>query len=322
MARRRNPLWQATVAGLSVFFYYFFQILPLPVGRRLALLLGRLALLLPRLHKVGRQNLDLAYGDTLSAREKRHILRGAAQNMLLVAAEFPHLPALARQDVSQLSDISGIEHLPRDQGAILVGAHCGNWEWLATLVAHRGFPAAEVVRPLDNPTMNRLVDSARRASGLHTIAKDDAGPEIFRLLRENYKIGILIDQSPRHNAVPVTFFGAPCWATIAPVMIAVRARVPVFPVVIHRKADWRYAIDIQPELELKRTGDLQRDLVENTQRCQDAIEALIRAHPEQWLWFHRRWKTRPRLEAEWEVRRERLRKRGAKPEEIPTEGTP
>lgn len=318
MARRRNPLRQALTAAVSIGGYCFFRLLPLPLGRRAGRLLGRIGLLLPRLHRVGMQNLDLAYGDSLTLAEKRRILRGAAENLGIVLAEFPHLPAIATGDISRLASVSGMERIPSGSGALFIGAHQANWEWAGPLMARHDFGAAEVVRPLDNPLVNALVDRARRASGVHTIVKDDAGAEIVRLLRQQGKVGILVDQSPRHNAVPSTFFGQPCWSTIAPVMIAVRTRVPVFPVSIHRRPDWRYEVELGPPIELERTGDLRRDLVANSQRCQDAIEAIIRAHPEQWLWFHRRWKQRPRLEAEWEARLARDRKRaGAELEEAP-----
>jgi len=138
-----------------------------------------------------------------------------------------------------------------------------------------------------------------------TIPKEGGGRDVIRLLREGYLVGVLIDQQPRDSAVPVTFFGQPCWGTIAPVMAAIRARVPVYPIGMARNADGRYTLRFYPALDMTRSSDLRQDLVTNSQRCQDAIEHIIRTHPEQWLWLHRRWKPRERLASEWEARSRR-----------------
>jgi KDO2-lipid IV(A) lauroyltransferase len=199
-----------------------------------------------------------------------------------------------------------MENVDPTRGAVMLGAHLGNWEWLGPGMTSEGpLRGAEIVRPLDDPAMNAFVDSMRRASGVVTIERDGAGTEMMRWLKEGYCIGILADQSPRENAVPVTFFGQPCWATIAPVMAALRGKVAVHPVSMMRDADGGYTIDMYPALEIQKTGDFLRDLVDNTQRCQDALEAMIRKNPGQWLWMHRRWKRRERLEREWAEREAR-----------------
>src|SRR5690606_33569113 len=110
---------------------------------------------------------------------------------------------------------------------------------------------------------------------------------------------IMMDQNPRHNAAPVRFFGHDTWATVAAPMIALRAGVPVHPVQMRRSPDGRYHIEIMPALTLTTSDDLRQDLLENTQRCQDAVEAMIRDEPGQWLWLHDRWKPRPRLAEQW-----------------------
>lgn len=309
MPRRRNVLRQALVVGASYLLFQCFSLLPLRVSRAAARRLGRLTLLFPRMYKVGRQNLDLAYGDSISEDEKNRILRGAAENMAIVAAEFTRLPRLRHLPLSETGEVQGLENFDRSRGAFLIGAHLGNWEWMGPLVVRNGFRVAGVVRPLDSPLLNRLVDYTRRSSGAVPIEKDNASGEMIRLLRDGWLVGVLVDQSPRENAVPSTFFGARCWSTVAPVMMAVRARVPIYYCAIIRQPKDNYILRIYPPIELVRTGNLRNDLVENTQRCQDALESVIREHPEQWLWFHRRWKPRPRLEAEWQERMERDRKR-------------
>lgn len=300
---RRNRFLQRLQALPLLAFGRLTRLLPLPVSRTLAVLLGRIAYhVIPRIRKVGLANLDLAYGDTLSRKEKFRILRGAVRNLALVAAEFPRMPSLARRRYEGYVTIKGEEHLPAKGGVLFIGGHLGNWEWMASVWASHGHPMAEVVRPFDEPTLSTAIDGIRRTGMIHTIPKDNAAAEVLSVIKEGWSVGILIDQSPRQNGVPVTFFGEPCWATIAPVMMAVRGKVPVHPVSMFRDARGRYTLQFYPALEMTRTGNLRQDIMENTQRCQTFLEHLVRAHPEQWLWLHRRWKHRERLQREWEAK--------------------
>jgi len=274
--------------------------------------LGRVApYVVPRLNRVGLENLERAFGDTLTCEEKRRILRGAMDNMMTVAAEFGRLPKMARTGFEGVIRVEGAEHADRDRGVLAISAHFGNWEWILPVAIAHGFKAAEVVRTFDDPTLNTFVDRVRKAGGVETIPKDSAAGRIRELLRDRYMVGLLVDQSPRENGVPTSFFGERCWSTIAPAMIAMRARVPVHPAALIRESDGTYTLRFYPAIEFEKTGNALDDLVENTQRCQDAIERMVRAHPEQWLWFHRRWKQRPRLEREWAARVARTRRRNA-----------
>jgi KDO2-lipid IV(A) lauroyltransferase len=310
VARRRNPVGQALIAGALLAFYHFTRLLPLAWCRVLGRLIGRTAYaLVPRVWRVGHQNLDLAYGDTLSPVEKKRIVRAAAENMAIVAAEFSHLPWFFRHIDGDWLRIEGAEHWPRDGGVLLVGAHLGNWELMATACRRLGARPAEVVRPLDNPVVNAVVDRTRRGAGVATIPKQHAATEMAGRIHLGEVVGLLADQSPRENGVPVTFFGQPCWATIGPVALAVRTRAPIQPVALTRDPDGGYTFRIQPAIPLEFTGEMHRDLEVNSQRVQDVLEQLVRAHPEQWLWFHRRWKTRDRLAQDWAERLDRAQRR-------------
>ncbi len=300
MARRRNPLVQALATGFTLTFLAVSRRLPLSWNRWLALRVGRLdAPLVPRVRKVTRENIDRAYGDSLSQTEKARLFRGAIDNVALVASEMAHIPTMHGGALGAQVTVVGEEHIKPGVGHLCIGAHLGNWELAGPFMAQTGLKVAEVVRPFDDPRMDRAIDGIRRANDVLTIPKDNAGKEIIRVLKEGYMVGVLIDQSPRDSAVPVTFFDQPCWATIAPVMIAVRAKVPILPLSVARNPDHSYTLRFYPTIEMERSKDLRADLVKNSQRCQDAIERIVRAHPEQWLWLHRRWKERPRLAEEW-----------------------
>ncbi|MCC6487904.1 MAG: lysophospholipid acyltransferase family protein [Candidatus Hydrogenedentes bacterium] len=304
MAKRRNPalVWLSTT--LSVAFARLTAILPLSLARGLGRLCGRLAYyMIPRVRNVCLQNLDHAYGDSIGRSEMRRIAREAAENVGIVAAEFSRISALDAATAKSLVTVNGLDHIKGP--CFLVGAHMGNWEWFAPVLVAHGVRIAEVVRPLDDPRLNAFVDRTRSACGVRTIAKERSGPEILRLLREGWVVGVLVDQSPREAALPVTFFGKPCWATVAPAMVAMRAKIPIHPITIVRQSNGHYNVTISPPIDTSRTGNMRDDLLAITQRCQDAIEAEIRKTPGQWLWLHRRWKERPRLDAEWRAKEEK-----------------
>jgi len=301
MATRPRAALRWFTARASIAFLEITRGLPLPASRWLTLWLVRLgARLMPRVRRVAAANLDLAYGGALSPAEKRRLTREAVDNMALVAAEFTRLTLLKDESFHEARiETIGIERLPRGSGAIVIGAHLGNWEWMAPALARFGFKVAEIVRPLDDPALNRYVDRTRCAGNIQTIPKDLAAGEALRLLKDGWLLGILIDQSPRVNAAPVRFFGQDCWGTIAPALLARRTGLPVFLVSMVRREDGRYRLEVHPEVPLEWTGNLRADLVRNSQCCQDAVEEMVRCDPGQWLWLHQRWKSRPRLEQEW-----------------------
>ena len=302
MARRRNPVLQWMLAQASIALLKLLGFLPLNVSRGFARMLTPVLYRVPRLRNVALANLALAYGDTLSLVERKRIFRQVCDNMAVFAAELAHVRDLKGELLGRAVTVEGAEHLEPRCGRIFVGAHLGNWEWLAPVMANRGFKVAEVVRPLNNPGLDAYVQRIRGEGKILTIPKQHAGHEILRRLKEGYLVGILIDQSPRENGVPVRFFGQSCWATIGAAMAATRGLAPLHAVAMIRDADGHYIIKFSPEIPMRRTGNHLQDLLENTQRCQDVIEGLIREHPEQWLWVHRRWKPRPRLEQEWKQR--------------------
>lgn len=304
MARRRNALVQHLIAMILISFCRIMGLLPLPVCRAIGRALGVFAFaFVPRVRRVALDNLREAYGAALSEREIKAIARGAAINVGIVAAEFAHVPRLTPAYIARWVTVEGAEHLNRERPGFMLAAHLGNWEWMATVLTGLGFSVAEVVRPLDAPALNAYVDRIRTSRGVRTIDKTGGGQEMLRLLKEGWIAGVLADQSPRESAVPVTFFGRRCWATAAPAMVALRQKMPIVVVTMTRDGHGHYTLRIAPPVSLDRTGDFRADLVTITQRCQDILEQHVRAHPDQWLWLHRRWKARPRLEEEWDKKK-------------------
>ena len=134
------------------------------------------------------------------------------------------------------------------------------------------------------------------------IGKKNVGAEIIKSVRDGNLVGLMVDQSTRKNGVPVTFFGQKCWATVGPIMVALRTKAPIYPITMLRNESGRYTLEFYPPLTIERTKNIHQDLINGSQLCQDLIEAIIRKNPGQWMWIHDRWKAQPRLEKEWEKR--------------------
>lgn len=298
-SRRIQSLLAHALCGLT-------RVLPLPLARALGRGMFRTVLtVIPRLRRIGMENLDTAFGDTLDRRAKEDILRQAAENLGLVAAEFSRIPLVASTGRGPLFDVRGLENIDRSRGGIFLSAHIGNWEWLAPAGASVGLETLIVVRGFDDPLMDRTVDAVRRVPGVETVDKHTALPALVAAVKQGRYAGILADQSPRENGIPSAFFGKPTWSTIGPAMLARRAKCPIYPVSMTREPDGRYVLEFFPPLETVQGCDPLKELQENTQRCQDALEEMIRRRPGQWLWFHRRWRTRNRHEREWAERWDR-----------------
>lgn len=303
MARRRNPLVRNGLYCLTRFFFSLTHLLPLPLARCLGIgLAGITYYCLPRVKKVGLANIDLAYGDTLSDAEKRRILWASVRNLGLVAAEFSHIPDFFAPGAPPPVKLKGLDLVDQTKGAILMGAHQGNWELLLPASRLLNLKVAAVVRDFDEPGMNALVNRVRQTGGAILISKYNALGTLLSEIRNGTLVGLLADQSPRKNAAPVTFFGRQTWASIGPALLAMRANAPIHPVSVIRTGAGRYLLEFHPALELVRSDSFIHDLQVNTQRCQDAIETLVRDHPGQWLWLHRRWKEREHLNQTWKER--------------------
>lgn len=299
--RARKSLVRKAIGYAGIGVTLMTQRLPLGAARRLGKAFGLLVYyVVPRLHHRGMDNLNRAYGDSLSRREKIRILKQTASNMGIVSAEFGRIPIINTEFVRNHITVEGLEHIDRSRGAVFVAAHYGNWEWLGPVLRTADLPVAEIVRPSTHPALDAVVNAVRQSNGVITLRRDEAGLKLVRMLRQGYMVGILIDQNPKTAAAPVTFFGRPCWATAAPVMAALRAGVPLHGIRAVRAAGGRYDFEITPPISLEQTRDFRQSVVVNVQRCQDLIEQWVREHPGHWMWFHRRWRLRSGLARKWE----------------------
>lgn len=207
---------------------------------------------------------------------------------------------LGRPLEATLSELTldGLEHLQvvmKQYGrALVLTAHLGNWEYLSAVHGLIGYPVAIVVRPLDSRVLNEQAVALRRKTGVQLIDKRGALRPVLAALRRGSLVAVLLDQNAaRREGVFVPFFGREASTSRSLALLALRTGTPIVPVFIHREGAARHRVVIEPPVPSPAANDLEAAVVELTARCTDIIEAAIRRVPEQWLWSHDRWRTRP-----------------------------
>lgn len=278
-----------------------FAALPLPMALRLGAWIGELLYLAAvPLRRVALQNLEIAFPDKSPA-ERRRILRASCRNLGRLAAEFCHLPQLDRRALAEIVTIPDRAAWERalagcaQTGAIVLSAHFGNWELLAHAHGVFGHPVTLVHRPMRNLLVDEVIAAMRAHAGTRSIPKKAAARDAIRTLRSGGILGIPSDQNQTTRyGVFVDFFGVPACTTPGVARLAALTGAPVFPGFLVREGEsGRHRFELLPQLEMISSGDREADVVANTQRCSRVIEDMIRRYPEQWIWFHKRWKTRP-----------------------------
>jgi KDO2-lipid IV(A) lauroyltransferase len=264
---------------------------------------GRLAYRLDRRHRaIAADNIAAAFPGRYTTAELSLTVRAVFENLGRTAVDVARSDRLVGPSGAAAVRLDGVDRLlnarARGKGVLVLSAHFGPWELLPLIAAVHYEPIHVVARPLDNPRLDALLTAWRERGGNRVINKRDAVQAILQVLRHGGTVGILIDQhiSEREGAV-VPFFGRPASTATAPALIALRSGAAVLPVGITREPDrGRYRIRVGEEVPIRRSGDLRADLVVNTARFNQAIEAMIRERPDQWFWVHRRWKTKQPLD--------------------------
>jgi KDO2-lipid IV(A) lauroyltransferase len=186
------------------------------------------------------------------------------------------------------------EALGEGKGVILVTGHYGNWEIAAATVASRGVPIGAIVRRQGNRLVDARLNELRRRLGVETIYQSEAPSRVPRLLRRNGVVGIVGDQDARRSGVFVPFFGRPASTHRGPALFALKLGAAVFSCVARRRPGGEVLYDVMGErVPVPRSGDLEADVQSLTAELAARLEAQVRVAPEQYFWFHRRWKTRP-----------------------------
>jgi len=273
-------------------------------------LISRLAYVVHgRLRRVGHRNLALAMPD-LTARGRRGILKGVFRNIGRLMGEFSQFHKITTENIAGLVEYDGFENYARaserGRGVLMLTGHFGAWELCAFAQGIYGHPLSFLVRPLDNPLLDRMIGRYRELSGNRTINKNRAVKEVLDTLKRGKDVGLLIDVNTlTDQGVFCDFFGMSACSTTGLAVFALRTDAPVVPgFLIWDERSGKHRLVFEPEIPLIRTGDFKEEVILNTARFTKVIEDYVRRYPDQWLWVHKRWQTRPESDTDVYAREE------------------
>jgi len=295
----RPSLRQFVEFALAWLFIHTLAVLPRPIARAAGVLVAKIAYIsLGRLRRVGLRNLQLAFPE-MPASERVHLLRLEYRNLGWLLAEFCLMSGYTREYTEGFIRYEGLENYlaarDRGKGVLVLTGHLGAWELSSFYHSLAGYPMGMVIRRLDNPLVDRMVNRIRCRHGNRVLHKDDFARGLLAAMRAGETVGILMDTNmtpPQGLFVP--FFGVPACTASGLARVALRTGAAVVPgFLLWEEAERRYVLHFYPEVALVDTGDTEADTAENTARFTAVLEEAIRRYPSQWLWMHRRWKTRP-----------------------------
>jgi Kdo2-lipid IVA lauroyltransferase/acyltransferase len=257
---------------------------------------------LSRLRRVGERNLELALPE-LPSKTRRTILRNVFRNLGWQLVEFCRMPRYTAANTRNWLRTEGLEHYlaaqARGKGVLILTGHLGAWELSSFYHSLMGHPMGMVIRRLDNRFLDEYVNGIRCLHGNRVLHKDDFARGLLTAMRSGQSVGILMDT----NMTPpqgefVDFFGIPACTASGLARVALKTGAAVLPgFCLWEEKEQRYVLHFGPEFKFTRTADpaadRESDIRSLTQQCNDILESWIRRYPGQWLWIHRRWKTRP-----------------------------
>ncbi|HZP02575.1 MAG TPA: lysophospholipid acyltransferase family protein [Terriglobia bacterium] len=271
---------------------------PHSVARAICALLAMLSYWLwPRLRRVGLYNLRLAFPEW-DEPQRRRVIRGLFRNFGRMLADFAHFPRWNRNNIERLIIYDGYENFERaaaqGKGVMFLTAHFGNWELGSFAHGVYGHPCNFIVRELDNLRMDRLINRYRCLSGGKAIQKKDFARQVLRAFNQGEAVGILMDQNMlASEGIFVDFFGLPACTTPGPARVARKTGVPVvLGLVIWDTRLKKYRLRFE-YVDWIRRDEPEEEILANTANFTRLIENYVRLYPDQWLWVHKRWKTRP-----------------------------
>ena len=279
---------------------FFLGHIPPGLARVLGGMLGLLAYrLLKRHRQTAFENLERAFGSSLSFSERERIAKKFFRNLGVMFFEFNRIPWLKKGSIETLVEFKGLERidkaLEKGRGILLITAHYGNWELLHSALGYKGYGLDLVVRKNDSPVVEDFIRWVRTSSGTSIVYKYKAMLPLVRRLNSNAAVMILIDQNTiARDGVFVDFFGVPACANKGPALLAQKTGAVVLPVFIARDGA-KHIVEVWEALELVSTGDKDSDTEVNTAMFNKVVEKAIQMRPDHWFWVHRRWKTRPEV---------------------------
>ena len=262
------------------------------------ILTGLLFLVLGRLRHVGQRNLELAMPQLLPS-ERNRILRTLFRNLGWQLVEFCRMPRYTAENTRNWIRTEGLEHYlaaeAQGKGVLVLTGHLGAWELSGFYHSLMGHRMGVVIRRLDNRRLDEYVNNIRCLRGNHMLHKDDFARGLLTAMRSGQTVAILMDTNMTPpQGVFARFFGIEACTASGLARVALKTGAAVLPgFLVWEEKERKYVLRFGPELNFIQSGDTESDILAATQQCNNVLESWIRRYPDQWLWIHRRWKTRP-----------------------------
>lgn len=250
------------------------------------------------------ESLQIAFGASKTERDLNEIMKKSFQNLGKGLIEILNLQNLSEEEVNALVSIEGEEYLKgaeiEGKGTILVTGHIGNWELMAAVLSVRGYPLHVIAAPLYDPRIDEWIVRLRARFDIETISRGSpsSSKKILGVLRKKEILGLLIDQDTQTNGVFVNFFNKKAYTPGGAAQLALKSGATTLMCFVTRLPNNRHRITIEKPMALTQTDDHQKDVEVNTARFTSRIEEHIKQYPDQWVWMHRRWKTKPEERSE------------------------
>ncbi|HMP89552.1 MAG TPA: lysophospholipid acyltransferase family protein [Kiritimatiellia bacterium] len=294
--KRRHPIRVKFETWLTRLAFSIIPRLPRRVVYTLSRILGYAAYRFSgRLRNIGFANLDLAFGDSITANRKREILKHSFQSFSLVLLDAFWFSRDSHERIGRhvLFD-PAYEVMFREKPHVCLTAHYGNWEALGMAITSKGYPLHSVAKPLKNEEVDRLFIDARNKTGQKIVRREGAVRTLLRILKEGGKIGLVLDQNTKisEGGRFFSFFDVPVLVSTAAAGLAIKTNTDVILCMMKPgndgiyRADYCQEVPISPYLEI----DTDAAVDQLTAYITKAMEDYIRAHPDHWLWTYKRWK--------------------------------
>ena len=274
--------------------------LPWKWGIRLGGFIGTVLYYLLRRERVkSLESLRIAFGADKPERELHQILKKSFQNLGKGLIEILKFENLTSEQIESLIAIEGEEYLEEaaaeGNGTILITGHIGNWELMAAALSLRGYPLHVIAAPLYDPRIDEWIVRLRARFQVETISRGSpsSSKKILGVLRKKEVLGLLIDQDTKVNGVFVNFFNKKAYTPTGAAELALRSGAAAMMCFITRLPNDQHRITIEKPMALAQSADQKKDMEINTARFTSRIEEHIKQYPDQWVWMHRRWKTKP-----------------------------
>lgn len=272
--------------------------IPFRIAQYLGKMIGLFAYIIPINRKtVAYENIRASFGSDLTETGAKRLLRKVYRHFGQMLFEIPHIMRLNLRNLDRYMVIQGVENvrqaLGKGKGVLLLTAHLGNWEFMSAAGSLYFGRTAVVARRSDSAPVDRITNELRGRFGAEIIEAKGAMRHLIGALRKNKMIGILLDQNVDwYQGAFIPFLGRWACTNKGLALIALKTGTPVIPVFSVRDGNGRHRMVFEKEIELRKTGDKIRDVEDNTSLFTGVIERYVRRYPDQWFWFHKRWKTK------------------------------